>query len=917
MSLRRLLHYPLVLQLSHPLAVVCVAGALAVLAAVFTFGNLGFQTSQRALMHHDARLLQRLAVADRFSDLDAFVVAIENRDTQETIRFVKGLVTRLEADRDNFAQVFARVDPARFRPWALLYLKEEDILKLRDNLQEYNGIIRRIAQSPDLATFFESVNSMITTTMVAELFTGFLDEDPAKGREPVKLDFLISTLGQMKERMDGPARFVSPWRSFFVNEDWKSEAEEGYFWTENRKYLLVLVSPVLKGSGFSQAEQALASLRQAVAATKEEFPEIDAGVTGQKALDEDQKSEALKDAGLATVLSVVGLAVLLGLFWRGIRRPLLMITALIVALSLTFGFTTLLIGHLNILSVAFAPMLLGLGIDYGIHWFARYNEEQQRLGCPAPEALQATMDSVGPPIVLAGISASLSFFPLALTGFKGLAELGISCAIGMILAMLVTLCLVPALIMLCECRPGSVQASAPPGEGRTKPLVNITLPKALLLLGLSAAASGAALWAAGKVRFDLNLLQLQSKNAESVVWEEKLIRGSKHPSIYGVIFAHSREEVKKKTSALKGFATISDVQSIDTVLPSDQQKKIRLLREMRPLLTGVTSISPPSGPVDIDRIDSALSRIRFKMLDTTPTEGDMEKRVESQMRQVRLLIDAIRDRFRSAERDGLRNTLKAFERTLMSDLNDKLAILAQNMDTRPMQVSDLPKPLTDRFVGPGDLYLMRVFPSQNVWEPRFLGPFVRDLRSVDPEAVGDPVMLHVTTNAFRGASIHAALYAVAFICAFLVVTLRSVVATIAAFAPFLVGTLWTFGLMGLLGINLNLANSIFLPLVVGAGVEYGVIVVGRWRETRDGVFNLPVTTGTGVILAGLSTTVGFGSLMISSHRGIHSLGVLAAVGSLTVLAAALFFLPSLLRVVSGKKGPDAPPKRPVRKEEDL
>ena len=112
---------------------------------------------------------------------------------------------------------------------------------------------------------------------------------------------------------------------------------------------------------------------------KADFRDIDAGVTGQKALDEDEKNLAMRDIGLATIMSLVGLAALLIVFWRGIRRPLLAVAVLVIALCVTFGLTTLFIGHLNLLSVTFAPMLLGLGIDYGVHWFARYHEERRRF----------------------------------------------------------------------------------------------------------------------------------------------------------------------------------------------------------------------------------------------------------------------------------------------------------------------------------------------------------------------------------------------------------------------------------------------------------------------------------------------------------------------------------------------------------
>ena len=901
-SVRRLLKVLLDLQMAHPLATLALWVALAALSVVFTVGHLGFETSQSSLVAQDNRLMQLLKMADRFSDLDAFVVAVENHNTPRTLEFVKRLGPRLEGDRSHYAQVFYRVDPAQLRPWALLYLSDKQLLSLRDNLQEHGALIRDLARSPGLVPFFELVNEQMASRMVGELFTGFLNEGDKGGTEsPMDLGFLIRTLGQMKGQMEGSARFISPWRSVF-NGDLADEAEEGYFWTEGNKYLLIFVTPMLKGQGFSKGAQDLAALRQAIASVKHEFPDVDAGVTGQKALDEDEKEIALKDISLATSLSLIAVAVLLIVFWRGIRRPLLEMGVLVIALCVCFGLTTLFIGHLNLLSVTFAPMLLGLGIDYGAHWFARLSEERHRSRAPVRETLATTMDKVGPAILLAGIAASLSFFPLVLTGFKGLSELGLICGMGLAVATAGTLFLLPALIVLFD-RSSRMTLVRKPIAHEIRPLLRSTGRRTVFLAGLAIAASALACWGAAKVRFDLNMLHLQSRSAESVVWENKLITGSKYASIYGVLFAHSFQEIDEKTRAVERLPSVSKVNSIRSVLPSDQERKVRLLREMEPLLGDIRSIPVPSDPVDVERLDRIFSRIRFKMVDATTSDWGAAKPLQQQMEEVRGLIDGIRRDLTSMEKPMLLARLKRLENLMIADLNDKLSLLYQNMETRPLEPGDLPKPLRDRFVGPDNLYILRVFPAGNVWNPQFLAGFVRDLRSVEPDVTGDPITLYVFTKAFRDACIKAALYGVAFIVVFLALTLRSPVSILAVLMPLFLGTLWTFGLMHLFGLDLNLANSIFMPLVVGAGVEYGIIVVQRWGQSSNPKrFSLPASTGTGVILAGLTTTVGFGSLTISGHQGIRSLGLLTTIGSLTVLGAAVLFLPALLYAVANLRG---------------
>lgn len=892
--LQKVLQGVLTVVTAHPPLTLMVSLGLAAASIFYTAADLGFLTSQKELISPSNRLMKLSEKMDQFEDLDTFVVAIENQDTSRSLRFLHTLVPLLEADRTHYDRIFFRVDPEPFRRWILLYLEKKDLLALRNSLQEHRGFIDALVESPTLANLFAKINQEMTSKMVGELFTGFLEQKPTgNGKEPRDLDLLIQVLHAMKESLDGKVPSLSPWESFFTKKSGMT-SEEGYFWTENKHYLLLFVTPRETGKGLAKEQQSLIALRSTIAGVRARFPGIQVGVTGPEALNEDEMGVALHDMSLATALSILGLTILLILFWRGIRRPLLEVVQLLIALSLTFGLTTFWVGHLNILSVSFAPMLLGLGIDYGVHWISRYREEHETRGAPRKEALQTTMIRLGPGILLAGLSAALSFFPLVLTGFRGLTELGIICSIGLLTATLTTLCLLPALLLMFD-KAKNHAARSP--DGPVKPLLKFKKRQALTVLIIACIGCIFSVWGASRIKFDLNMLHLQSRKSESVQWEKKLIEDSQQSSMQGAIFAKTLEEVQKKTRTLEALPSVSRVESVISILPSDQKEKSDLLREMKPLLAGVRSLTIPSQPVDVSKLDEILGRINFKMLDSG---WDVGSSVKAQMKQAETLIRDLRQRLRSMERSHLLRRLKSFEAFLIDDLNDKLDLLQANLNARPMRVGDLPKSLLERFVGKKGLYLIRVFPRENIWEPEILGKFVSELTAADPDAIGDPVTLFVFTKAFRDACIAAAVYAAIFIFLFLWLNFRSLLSTLLAMMPLAVGTVWTFGVMHGFGVDLNLANSIFLPLVVGAGVEYGVIIVQRWRQEEAGVI-LPSSTGQGVILAGLTTTVGFGSLMLSNHQGLYSLGLLTMVGSLVILAAAIFVLPALLQLIAGRK----------------
>jgi predicted RND superfamily exporter protein len=256
--------------------------------------------------------------------------------------------------------------------------------------------------------------------------------------------------------------------------------------------------------------------------------------------------------------------------------------------------------------------------------------------------------------------------------------------------------------------------------------------------------------------------------------------------------------------------------------------------------------------------------------------------------------------------------LAGFEKQFFADLRDKWQLLQANLQSAPPTLEDLPPSIVKRFLSPQGTYLIQVFPSQDIWNPQPLEQFVQDLRSVDPKVVGDPVLLYVFTLAFRNSCLWAAGMALLAVAVMILVLFRSLKLTMLALLPLWVGTAMTLNLMWLLGLPFNQANVLFLPLILGEGVEFGIIILTRWQLEEDArAITLPASTAKGVILAAITTTVGFGSLMVSSHPGVFSLGLLATVGSLSVLLASLSVLPALLHLMKKSYPGPEPEVHPI------
>jgi len=874
---------------------VAMAVVLAAASVYYTVTHLSIRTSRNDLVASNQHLIQQSEKLDRaFGGRDGMVVVVENGHPQRAIKFANDLAAELRRYPDHFPELFYHIDPERLKRSALLYLDLPDLDKIKDGLLKQQDLLSGLAADPSLTTFYGLVNDQIARAMIGEVFTGFL-ADQEKTDLP-DLSLLNTSLRGLSASLEGRQFQESLFSGFFPKELNDLEGA-GYFFTDNDKFLLFLVTP--KGDGYASRSQDLALLRKTVDQVKARYPGLEAGVTGPDALEADEMSSSMKDITLATWLSLVGQLGLLILFLRSLRRTLVEGTVLVLGLCWTFGLVTLVVGHLNLLSLIFAPLMLGLTVDYGIHWFCRLEEEEATAGHRSAEVLTRTFSRSAPGIVYAGLAAVVSFVPLAFVGFKGLAELGLILAMGIMVMLVATLLLVPALVTLTE--KFSLSADAEDHPPQPTPFLHLHWRRPGVLVGLGVlitALGGLSLY---YVPFDLNPLHLQNPSAESVVWEYKLIEDSKYSTSYGALATSSLRELEARTEALKRLPTVSHVESVLSFLPQQVEAKRPMLAQMLPVLNAINIPQAPAGPAGPQALADILSRINFKVAEAAKKLGPDQAATRKQVEETHRLINKIIPRLNNGDPKAARR-LDEYGRYFFSDLHKTWDLFRGYVDsgltTAPPTLADLPQPVRQRFISPEGAYLIRVFPSEDTWNFGPLTKFVQSLWSVDPNTVGDPVLLYSFTLGFRNSILWAAGMALLAISVMLVLLFRSLKMALLALIPLVVGTGLTINMMWLLNLPFNQANVLFVPLVLGEGIEFGIIILARWRQEESArAITLPASTAKGVALAALTTTLGFGSLMVSGHQGTFSLGLLATVGSLSVLLTSLSILPAFLRLV--------------------
>jgi hypothetical protein len=894
--------------LLRPRFVLAVA-LLGVVASIFLAATrLEVRTDQLELISARLPLIAKSDMLDKFGyhGKTTFALVVQGPTEDRSIDFMNAIVAKIHADPEHFQGVFYRINPDEFKKWLLYYLDCDDLVQIRNTIGQNSQLVHKLADDPDLLNFFKLVNQDMSSRMVGELFTGFLNQEETHGGEgenakPLDLEFLIKVLNGFSEYLSGTPKYVSPWSSFFKSGAWDLK-KEGYIWQGKKKFLIAAVVPSKVSGEVSSTQRSLEQLRADIKdLTASGFGDVNAGVTGQAALNDDEMNTAMADMTTATWVSMLGVLLIMVVFLRGFRHPLIILTSLAVALCWTFGWTAIFIGHLNILSIVFAPMLCGLGVDYAIHWFARYEEERDLYDGNRLAIARRVMDKSGPGIMLAGLSTAFSFLPFVLTGFRGLMELGMITGMGILLTVLADFTVLPALSLYLAAPKPLFRKSTPPVQSRYLLRLNSNGVRFVLAAALVLSAAGLAM--ASRARFDLNPLRLQPKNSESLYWEKVLVENSTHSIISAALITDSSKKVISESKKFEALPVVSNVDSVFTLLPGNQEEKVPVLRSIARM---VPELNPAAVRLVTERdrgepdpaytapLIDVLERINFKMQPEQAAKWGASRPQVDQMAQVREFIYDILQSLKNSASASER--LSEYRSRFDKDIVDQWTLIRESSSASPMTVKDIPVELRDQFLQ-GNQYLIRIYPAEPIWDEGTLNRFVTEIQSVDNDVIGDPVALYVFASAYKKASVYASLYAIIAISLLLAFTFRSLRLMLISLIPLVAGTIWTIGIMGAARVDFNLANSIFMPLVVGAGVEYGVIIIQRWRERDAGYGSLPFSTGKGVILAALTTTIGFGTLMISNDRGIFSLGFVAWVGSICVLVAALLILPAILSLM--------------------
>lgn len=859
--------------LKSPHFVLAIAAVLSVFSVYLAMTRLGYRTSRQDLLNPNSEYSQLWVEYIReFGDDDDAVVVVEGPSREVLVPVLEELTNVLDKHDQLFHSVLHEVDLDKIRGKGLHYLEPQQLDGVEGFLNELNPVIGGDWSRLNLGNM--TADLCVRMRAVAE----HPNSPHAAAIAADARRFSESILSALSE---SPA-YSSPWNSMPQSLSVLSNMRTNYLLMNEGQLGIVLLRLADDSSkSFVPGTEAVDALRDLLSQMEARHPEVEIGLTGLPIMENDEMRAGQTSMTWASVLSLIGVSCLFIAGFGGMRHALLASLVLLVAMVWSFGYVTLSVGHLNIISVAFTVTLIGIGIDYGIHYIARYMQLRgQTRNCD--EAIVQAASAIGPAIVTGAVTTSIAFFAAGLTNFTGVAEMGIIAGGGILLCALATLTVLPAMVATVD--RGRISWN------RTEPIAVhcwvepiLRFPK--IVLGGGLAFTLLVSLGISQLYYDHNLLNLQAEGLESIELEHKLLEECNQSVWFALSIADSREELLSRKQKFLQLETVDRCEEIVSLLPAKDNIKTPAISRIRQQLETLPERPPLLGVDRPENLGLVLSEAQA-LCERSP-----------QMAETASNFEQVRDHLRRLPLSECYSVLSHFQQQLAGDLLSRLHVLRAMANPEPPKLDDLPASLVDRFVGEHGKHLLKIYGRGDIWDMDSLSGFVTAVRSIDPRVTGNPLQAYEASQEMVGSYQQASIYAALIILTVLFLDFRSIPMALLAAAPIGLGVAQMFGLLGILDIPLNPANLIALPLILGIGVDYGVHLVHEFRE-QSGRYRLSPSTALALMVDALTTIVGFGALMISSHQGLQSLGRILTIGVTCCLFTTILMLPALLILIT-------------------
>ena len=837
----------------HPWRVVAIGLVLTLASGIYAATHFAINSDINTLLSSQLDWRKReLAFEQAFRRFELIFVVVEAPTPELTGEATAALAQALAPRTDRFRAVTQSGGGAFFARHGLLFLPPD---VLRANLA-------RLAQGEPL------INDLASDPSLRGLISGLEDGLLGLQSGDLKLDDFTKTFAMASDTLENviagrPASFS--WRVLAQGKPAEPNDLRGF----------IEVRPVLDYGAIEPGQAATAAIRQAAA---EIAPKLQARVrlTGPVAMADEEfatiKENAVRN-GLVTVAIVL---VILWLALRSWRLILAVFVNLFVGLALTAAFGLLMVGALNLISIYFAVLFVGIGVDFGIQYSVRYRAERHEFDDLRAAVLRAGRH-VGAPLTLAGTATAAGFLSFLPTDYRGVSELGLIAGFGMLIAFATAVTLLPALIRLLnppgEPEPLGFSWLAPVDEFMERRRIPIIIGTALVVI----AGLPLLYW----LHFDFNPINLRNPKAESIATYLDLSRDPATNTNAIEILAPSLADAGTIAARLSKLPEVSRAITLASLIPDRQDEKLPIIRDAAKTFAATfdpkNALAPPSDAENVDALNEGADRLIEAAGKETGPGAAGAKRLSAALTALAHGTKAARDLAEAAFIPPLRETLGALQASLQPE---------------PVTEQSLPPDLVRDWTTEDGRARVDVAPKGDPTDNEAMRQFARAVLAAEPSAIEGPISILEAGDTIVHAFIEAGLWALLSISILLWVVLRRIGDVLLTLVPLILAGVVTLEVSVLVGLPLNFANIIALPLLLGVGVAFKIYYIMAWREGQTNLLQTSLTRA--VFFSALTTATAFGSLWFSTHPGTSSMGKLLALSLLCTLCAAVLFQPLLM-----------------------
>ena len=827
------------------LALVILAAAAA--AGWYAAGHLKVNTDTSSMLDSELPFQKRsIALREAFPQIKTdIIVLVRAASLDEADAFAADLRDAIAGDADAFDSVFAPAEDEFFAKNGLLYLSEGELESRLTQMTKASSLVETLIKSPTLGTFF----------------TTLADNDALAEKSDLGQDTLLTLYDEIGKTIEAATDGED--RPFSWMGALDKETREKPMHTR-----LIYASPVLDFSRLQPAKPGIETLRKQIAMLNEKYGgRVEAYITGDPALRVEELEAVTTGIGLSLGLSLIVVTILLLFCYRSPAMAGFTLVSLVLTLVFTSAFAARFVGELNLVSVAFTVLLVGLGLDFAIHLLLHV-QERRIDGQENAEALKGALHEVGPALTLAAPTTALAFLSFVPTKFDGIAQLGVIAGAGVIIAFIVSVTFLPAAlkrlpVTKARKREGAIRAGFATVEKVAAPVAVITI-----------FAGIAALLLMPQVRFDADQMSLRNPKAPSVTGFNLLFEDEETIPYRLTRLASSEAEAREIATQAAALATVATTRSLPDFVPDDQDAKLELIDFAAGTLVFAFAAEPGSvgGPSAAEGVDDLKSR-----LEEAYGEGPGAQ------------LAALLERVEAANDPAL---IDRIERNIFLYWPALTERLAAQLDAEYVEIETLPEALRARYLSDDGEWRVDILPEADVRDFGALKAFVDDVAAVVPDLTGGAYQSIKAGETISAAMLQATGIAFAVVAAMLIFFIRRLRLVALVLFPLALAAVLTAATGVLLDIPFNYANVIVLPLLIGIGVDSGIHLVLRHDQVAAGEGVYGTSTPRAVLFSALTTVASFGSLMLSPHRGTASMGELLSIAIAFTLICTLVVLPA-------------------------